>query len=136
MRELTYLYVEDDSLSQEIMQMILLRGMGVPAERLHIFSDSYDFMARVKALVPQPDVILLDVHVSPLDGFSMLQQLRAESDYQNARVIALTASVMNEEVAQLRQSGFNGAIAKPLSFSTFPALIERIANGETVWHIA
>ncbi len=52
------------------------------------------------------------------------------------QIIALTASVMNEEVAQLRQSGFNGAIAKPLSFSTFPALMERIANGETVWHIA
>jgi len=35
---------------------------------------------------------------------------------------------MNEEVARLRQAGFNGAIGKPLDFENFAVLIERILN--------
>jgi CheY-like chemotaxis protein len=129
-----FLYVEDDPLSREVMQMIMSNGMGVT--RLSIFEDSADFMLRLKALTTHPDVIMLDVHVKPLSGLEMLRMLRNDPDYQKSRVIALTASVMNEEVEELRFSGFDGAIGKPVSVTTFPGLMERIVAGETVWHIA
>lgn len=127
------LYVEDDPLSREVMQLLVKRVPGMAT--LAIFEDSRDFMARVNALNPAPDLIMLDIHVHPLDGFEMLRQLRADARFNRTRIIALTASVMNEEVSQLRTSGFDGAIAKPLSLQSFPSLIERIMNGESVWHI-
>jgi CheY-like chemotaxis protein len=129
----TYLYVEDDPLSQEIMQMITTHGMGV--QTLTTFSDSHRFIERVWALPQKPDIFLLDIHVKPIDGFEMLRLLRAERDFYDAKIIALTASVMNEEVANLQTSGFDGAIAKPLSLHTFPSLIQKIVSGERVWHI-
>ena len=61
--------------------------------------------------------------------------LRQHRTYVNTCVIAVTASVMNEEVAMLRQSGFNGAIAKPIDQIAFPGLLQRILNGEEVWNI-
>lgn len=128
-----FLYVEDDGLSREILQMIMINAMGV--RHLHILEDSQDFMQKIAALPQQPDVILLDINVTPIDGFTMLQQIRADARYADTLVIALTASVMNEEVVRLRKSGFNGAIAKPLSVMTFPGLIDRILLGETVWHV-
>jgi CheY-like chemotaxis protein len=130
----SFLYVEDDPLSREVMQLLMENVLGL--NRLVIFEDSRDFMARLRALPNQPDVILLDVHVKPYDGFEMLQMLRLDLAYQQKQVIALTASVMSEEVRQLRESGFNGTIAKPLSVSTFPALVAQIMRGEAVWHIA
>lgn len=134
MREAVYLYVEDDPLSQEIMKMIVSFGMGSP--HLIIFASSDNFMARVQALTPKPTVFLLDIHIEPHDGFEMLKMLRQDSQFDACPIIALTASVMNEEVDQLRRSGFDGAIGKPLSVQTFPALIKRILDGESVWHIA
>lgn len=131
---LAYLYVEDDQLSREIMQLIMTQCMGVT--QLTVFSDSSDFMDRLTALRPKPEIILLDIHVKPLDGFEMLSLLRNNPEYREAKVIALTASVMNEEVERLRLSGFDGAVAKPLSVQTFPALIQRVIDGEAVWHIA
>jgi len=130
----TYLYVEDDSSSREIMRMIMENAMGVST--LTIFDDSADYMNRLHQLPHKPDVILLDIHIKPYDGFVLLNSLRADPDFRYSKIIALTASVMNEEVARFRTEGFNGAIAKPLSVQTFPGLITRILNGESVWHIA
>lgn len=129
-----YVYVEDDSMSREIMRMLMNNVLQV--ENCTILPDSHDFMVKMDALPDAPDFFLLDIHVPPLDGFGMLKALRANPRYAQARIIALTASVMNEEIEELRQAGFDGAIAKPLSVSTFPEVLERIIKGETVWHIA
>jgi CheY-like chemotaxis protein len=71
----------------------------------------------------------------PHDGFELLSQIRNDPDHCHARVVAVTASVMNEEISRLRTSGFDGAVGKPLNMSEFPALIKRILEGETVWYV-
>ncbi len=134
MLNLTYLYVEDDPLSRQVMQMLVEMGLG--AKNLILFEDSSDFLARLQALSKKPDIFMLDIHVKPYDGFQMLEMIRSCPAYASTPVIALTASVMSEEVARLRECGFNGAIAKPLSLKTFPQLLERAVKGEHVWHIA
>jgi CheY-like chemotaxis protein len=131
--DFTYLYVEDDPLSREALKIVMTRVMGV--KHLHIFEDSTDFMARVQALPTIPDLFMLDIHMVPHDGFEMLTMLRADPAYAQACVIALTASVMNEEIAMLKDRGFNGAIGKPIDVAQFGALIQRVMHGETVWHI-
>ncbi len=132
--EQVYLYVEDDPLSREALQIVLRRVMG--AERVYIFPDSVEFMSRIKALPDRPDIILLDIHLQPYSGFELLKMLREDPDYRAARVIALTASVMNEEVELLKQSGFDGVIGKPIQVATFPNLMKLVSNGELIWHIS
>lgn len=127
------LCVEDDQLSREGLDIVLRRLMGV--KNLWIFEDSSNFMARFKALPRKPDLVLLDVHVKPHDGFEMLSMLRSDPEYRDTTVLAVTASVMNEEVNTLRSSGFNGAISKPINVDNFAALLRRAAQGEPVWSI-
>ena len=128
-----YLYVEDDRLSRTVMDMLLGTMMGITSYA--IFEDSTDFMVRLKTLPVCPDVILLDIHVQPLNGFEMLKFIRADPEFENCRVVALTASVMNEEVKQLRLAGFDGTIGKPLDAGSFPSLLQKIQRGEAVWQI-
>jgi DNA-binding NarL/FixJ family response regulator len=61
--------------------------------------------------------------------------LKGDSRLRQCKVVALTASVTNEEVSLLQKSGFDGAIAKPLDIEVFPSLIDKTMNGEPVWHI-
>jgi CheY-like chemotaxis protein len=128
-----FLYIEDEPFSRTVMEMILVRGLGY--KNLSIFNNSEQFIERLEALPEQPDVIFLDIHLKPHDGFEILAMLREHRTYVNTCVIAVTASVMNEEVDMLRQSGFNGAIAKPIDQIAFPGLLQRILNGEEVWNI-
>lgn len=127
------LYVEDEPASRTVMTILVRQMMGL--DNLFVFEDSTDIVAHIESLEPQPDLILLDIHLTPLDGFEVLTLLRAHPSYQARPIVALTASVMNEEVQQLRDAGFDGVIAKPIKVDTFPTLIARILSGEHVWTI-
>jgi CheY-like chemotaxis protein len=129
----TILYVEDEARSRRVMQMLLVNSMKL--DNVTIFEDSSDLIARVDALEPKPDVIFLDIHVAPYNGFQMLDMLRKSGRYNDTIIVALTASVMNEEVTQLRESGFDGCLSKPVDIDTFPELLTLILKGEELWHI-
>ena len=127
-------YVEDDANSILVMKMVVERIMGLP--KLHVLQSRADFIQQVRELGVAPDIFLLDIQMKPYDGVELLSMLRKDARFTGSKVIALTASVTNEEVSQLKSSGFDGAISKPLNIEMFPDLISRIINGDSVWHIA
>ena len=127
-------YVEDDANSILVMKMVVERVMGLPT--LYVLQSRADFVQQVKGLGVVPDVFLLDIQMKPFDGVDLLSMLRKDPQFKCSKVIALTASVTNEEVSLLKTGGFDGAIAKPLNIEAFPDLIKRIINGEHIWYIA
>jgi CheY-like chemotaxis protein len=133
MQDYHFLYVEDDPTSRMVMEMMLTHWFS--NTQLTIFEDSSEFTLRLEMLLPKPDIIFLDIHMKPYTGFEMLEMIRSHREYANSVVIALTASVMNEEVEELEAAGFDGAIAKPLNREMFPQLVMKILQGESVWHV-
>lgn len=127
------LYVEDDSLSRMVVDILLREQMGL--QHVVIFEDSRNFRERIDEFPFLPDIILLDIHMKPINGFQMLDILRQHPRYQNLSIVALTASVMNEEIDQLRSAGFDGVLAKPLDQAAFPGMLYRLLNGEKIWSI-
>jgi CheY-like chemotaxis protein len=127
------LYVEDDPRSRKVMNLLLRGSMGL--SDVTILEDSEDFLKKVLALNPVPEVIFLDIHVAPHNGFEMLKMLKSNPTLKDIPVIALTASVMNEEIDQLQQAGFQGCLAKPIDADSFPEVLKRIQAGEVVWQI-
>ncbi len=127
------LYVDDDPGSREVMDLLLSTMLGL--RHVTILSDSTRFVEILTSQSPKPDIILLDIHVEPLDGFEMLKAVRALPPFSTTPVVALTASVMNEEVQRLRVAGFHGVIAKPIDIDTFPSLLSRILEGESYWNV-
>ncbi len=126
------LYVEDDDLSREIMELAFTDIAGTT---LLIFPNSEHFAQRLADLPQKPSLVLLDIHVKPLTGFEMLKHLRSQPESAGIPVVALTASVMSQEVAQLRQAGFDGAIAKPIILETFADSVHQAIRGEPIWAI-
>ncbi len=114
------------------MQMIAATAQ---LTELILFNDSADFLTRAEALEPRPDVIFLDIHMKPITGFQLLSLVRQSTRLAGVPVVAMTASVMNEEVAQLREAGFDGCLAKPIDMDSFPEILNRILKKETVWQI-
>jgi two-component system cell cycle response regulator DivK len=127
------LYVDDDPLSRTVVELLLNLRMKLP--RVTLFENSENFMERVLALETKPDVIFLDIHVTPLNGFEMLRLLRKHEQFRETPIVALTASVMSDEVVALRVAGFDGCLAKPINMDSFPAALARILNRDEVWSI-
>lgn len=132
-RQPTFLYVEDDELSREVAKLIIVDGLGF--SQLTIFEDSANFLDRLKALPYKPDIIFLDIQMGPYDGYQILDMIRAEPEYRDSMVVAMTANVMAHDVEQLQKVGFDGLIGKPLRKKLLPQLIQRILDGERIWFV-
>lgn len=128
----SFVYFEDDPFSRQVMEVLLTLQLG--HKDVAIFEDSANFAARLAALPFVPDLIFLDIHMAPHTGFEVLKALREDPRYAHSRIVALTASVMNEEVEQLRVAGFDGVLGKPLDRRSFPDLVDRLLAGEQIWN--
>src|SRR5258708_37208152 len=129
----SFLYVEDDPPSREVIKILLRRVLGTPD--ITVFEHSADFMQCIEALPKVPDVILLDVHIRPDDGFVLLSKLRASAKYGRTCIIAMTASVAFWDIAVLRKAGFDGLIGKPIQIHLFADRLMSILSGKPEWTI-
>jgi two-component system cell cycle response regulator DivK len=88
----------------------------------------------IEALPGQPvDIILLDLQLPQEDGYTVLRRIRERPQLAAARVVAMTANVMIDDVERARAAGFDGFIGKPIDLRRFPLQIARILRGESVW---
>ena len=129
----SFLYVEDDSGSRHLIKILMGTVLGYT--QLTIFEDSSNFLDRVRALPTVPDVIFMDIHVAPLDGYALLEMLRSEPGYKDVPVVAMTAGVMAADVSKLKSAGFNGLIGKPIRKKVFPEQLNKILAGEAIWEV-
>jgi len=70
-----------------------------------------------------PDLILMDLQLPIMNGFTAAQQLKEQPETAQIPVVALTAHAMAEQKEDAQQIGFNGYITKPIDTRAFPNLI-------------
>ena len=63
----------------------------------------------------QPDLILMDIRMPVLDGIEATKQIGRDEATRDIAVVALTASVMEEERDSLMAMGFAGFLDKPVT---------------------
>jgi len=67
----------------------------------------------------KPDLILMDIQLPGMSGIDALKALRADAATAAIPVIAITASVMQQDRQQIMSAGFNGFIEKPINLRVF-----------------
>jgi PAS domain S-box-containing protein len=67
------------------------------------------------ALKYRPDVILMDIKMPQMDGYEAARLIKKEPSLRGIPIIALTASIMKEEIKQYQQFGFDALIQKPVN---------------------
>ena len=67
----------------------------------------------------KPDLILMDIQLPGMNGIDALKVLRADPATAAIPVIAVTASVMQQDRNLITQAGFDGYIGKPLNLKEF-----------------
>jgi two-component system, cell cycle response regulator DivK len=60
-----------------------------------------------------PNFMLLDLAMPGIDGWMIQKQLRANPEFDNMPIVALTALAMPADAEKIRAAGFDGYITKP-----------------------
>lgn len=74
------------------------------------------------------DAILLDVSMPDMDGFSVFEQMQANSTTQKIPVVLLTAKVLPSDRRRFSEMGVTGVITKPFNPVTVWNQVAQILN--------
>ena len=74
----------------------------------------------------RPDLILLDLKLPGIDGFQVLEKIRAMDFIARIPVVMLTTSCRKEEVDRAYQLGASGYVVKSEDFSEFMRKLKHI----------
>lgn len=80
------------------------------------------------ARAARPSLILMDIQLPDIDGISALRELRADPLTKDLRVLAVSASVMPDDLQRIVASGFDAYITKPIDIKGFLATVEKFAG--------
>jgi CheY-like chemotaxis protein/HPt (histidine-containing phosphotransfer) domain-containing protein len=79
------------------------------------------------------DLLVLDLHMPDLDGFSAWHRIREIHAAPLPTVVALSADHREEALELAREAGFRGYIGKPAAPEDLLAALKRIVEGEAVF---
>ena len=80
----------------------------------------------------KPDLILMDLQMPVMDGFTAGRIIRGDPDTKNIKMIAVTSFTMLGDKERVMEAGFDHYIAKPINTRELPDLVKRILGSEKV----
>ncbi len=114
------LLVDDDRTTVKLLQTLLeLDGF-----EISIASRGGDVIAMVEEI--QPDIILMDYHLSDMDGVDVLRDLRGMDAYVELPIVMTSGLDVEEEVIE---AGANAFLVKPFEPDELPGLFHKLIAG-------
>lgn len=75
-----------------------------------------------------PKLIILDIKMPKLDGFSILKLLKTGKNTSSIPVIIFTSSKHEKDIKKAYELGANGFIVKPLEYDLFVSTVDNMLN--------
>jgi signal transduction histidine kinase len=117
------LYVEDDPSSEVLVRRVL------ESEGFQVVTTSDGLSAIEIAKRELPDMILMDINISGLDGYEVTTRLRTIGDLRLVPIVAVTAATLQGDRERALIAGCTGYISKPIDVDRFPHQVRSFLQG-------
>jgi CheY-like chemotaxis protein len=95
----------------------VLEPLGVKLEIARNGKEALDKLAEA-----DPDLVLMDIMMPEMDGLTAMRRIRAEKQWSDLPIIALTAKAMSDDRERCLEAGANDYIAKPIDIDKLVSL--------------
>lgn len=75
-----------------------------------------------------PDLILMDIQMPVMNGFTAIERLRGDPRTKDIKIIAVTSFAMAGDRKRVLESGADEYVSKPINTRELPALIEKLIS--------
>ena len=113
------LYIEDNSDNRMLVKRVL------EAEGYTLLEAANAHEGLRQALAETPDLILMDINLPEVDGYTTTARIKATPGLERVKIIALTANVMKGDREKTLAAGCDGYIQKPIDVDQLPRQIAR-----------
>ncbi|MEA2047218.1 MAG: response regulator [Campylobacterota bacterium] len=105
------LIVEDNLINQKVLTTLLL----VSGIHITIANNGQEAVDIVKESKINFDIVLMDINMPIMDGYTATQMIRLDSKYDTLPIVAFTALALDSEIQKMFQAGVNAFLSKPLN---------------------
>jgi CheY-like chemotaxis protein len=120
----------DDSAGNRLLVRSYLQKFPYGIEEAH---DGVQAVSKFKS--GSYDLVLMDIQMPSLDGYDATREIRLWEHSQNLSstpIVALTASVLEQDVLRAMEAGCDFHLSKPVKKATLLELIENVASAKPV----
>jgi len=118
------LYVEDN-LDNRILVRRILEAEGFQVEEASSGPEAFE---KLKTITP--DLILMDINLPEIDGYTLTSTLKSQLT-TSIPIVALTANVMKGDREKTLQAGCDGYIQKPIDVDALPNQVRSFLSSKT-----
>ena len=115
----TVLYVEDNLDNRNLIRRVL----SSEGFEMREAGNAHQALAQLEA--GQVDLILMDINMPFIDGYTLTTQIKAMDRFAHVPIIAVTANVMRGDRERSLHAGCDGYIQKPIDVDTLANQLER-----------
>ena len=123
------LIVEDEPQINRLIELVLQSDGYYKIKKAFDGQEALDIITSDK-----PDLILLDVMIPKIDGFTLCRQIKEDNNLSSIQIIMLTAKKMEEDILQGFESGAIDYISKPFSNKVLLARIRAHLTNSNINH--
>ena len=109
----TVLIVEDNAKNMKLVRDVL-QVKGYATLEATTAEDGIRLASQKK-----PDLVLMDIQLPGMNGIDALRVLRGNAETAAIPVIAVTASVMQQDRKLITDAGFDAYVGKPINLTEF-----------------
>ena len=113
------LYIEDNRDNRSLVRRVL------ESEGYAVLEAANAEDALTSMRIGSPDLILMDINMPGMDGYTLTAQIKSMPDYSRIPIIAMTANVMRGDRERSLEAGCDGYIQKPIDIDILSQQIER-----------
>jgi two-component system, chemotaxis family, chemotaxis protein CheY len=113
----------DDSPSMRALLRHALTSEG------HLVNEADDGVAALEWLANnQPDLVITDINMPRMDGFSLIEALRRDNRFRDMPILVLSTESSDEKKMRARQAGATGWIVKPFDPEKLAIAVRRVTH--------
>jgi len=120
------LIVDDEPMARTLLRLMLVRaGFNVSEAE-----DGFDALEKVQA--NQPDIILLDVMMPGMDGFTVCEELRQRKETSDLPIVMLSAKTDIDSINKGLRVGATKYLTKPISPEDLTRHVNDVLDANTI----
>jgi signal transduction histidine kinase len=123
------LVIDDNDASVRLLQALLTRS---GLRSVQAVTDPREVLGRLESL--DPDLILLDLYMPGLDGYTVLAQLRERASAADLPVLVLTSDTSREATRRALSMGANDFLTKPLDTAEVLLRVRNLLETRALHH--
>lgn len=117
--------VVDDADDLRQLCCLILERAGHEVEHV---PDGAAALARLRGPGPQPDLVLLDVQMPGINGWEVLERIRADAHLAPVRVVLCTVKAHDADIAKGWRLGCDAYIAKPFRIEALLDIVHAVLD--------